>query len=428
VINVNSSGESLGARYLAVRQQSLDICEPLEIEDHLVQPMDDASPPKWHLAHVTWFFETFLLKPFVSDYKVYDDAYEVLFNSYYNGVGEQHPRSKRGLLSRPTLVDILDYRRYVDEHMRRLLEGDLDQDRLFRVVLGLHHEQQHQELLYTDIKYNFGNNPLLPPYSEIHGRDRPAGEGRSLDFVAYEGGIYEIGVNPESISGLNFAFDNESPRHEVLVGDFAIADRPATNGEFLAFMNDGGYERPELWLSDAWGLLKRQRPEARWGCPLYWFERDGEWFEYTLRGVEPLAMSNPVCHVSAYEADAFARWKGMRLPTEQEWEVMASDIEIDGNFAESGTLHPGPVPAGRGVQQVFGDVWEWTASSYSAYPGFKPFAGALGEYNGKFMANQLVLRGGSCATPRSHIRRTYRNFFYPKDRWQFSGIRLAAAE
>lgn len=419
--------ESLEERYLAVRHQSLNICEPLEVEDHLVQPMDDASPPKWHLAHVTWFFETFLLKPFMRGYRVYDDAYEVLFNSYYNGVGQQYPRPRRGLLSRPTLDDVLGYRRHVDEHMLRFIQSELDQDKLFRVVLGLHHEQQHQELLYTDIKYNLGNNPLRPAYISVCD-EKNSQETPPLSFVGYEGGIYEIGIDTGSISGLNFAFDNESPRHQVLINDFAVADRLITNGEFLEFVEDGGYERPELWLSDAWSLLK----SGTWDdSPLYWFREEGRWFEYTLHGVEPLAMNKPVCHVSAYEADAFASWKGMRLPTEQEWEVMAGDADPAGNFMESGALHPEPVPAsrpGQGPGQAYGDVWEWTQSSYGPYPRFKPFAGALGEYNGKFMANQLVLRGGSCVTPASHIRRTYRNFFYPKDRWQFMGIRLAAAD
>lgn len=422
------SRETLGASYSAVRQQSLDICEPLEVEDYLVQPMDDASPPKWHLAHVTWFFETFLLKPFVRDYQAYDDSYEVLFNSYYNGVGEQYPRPKRGLLSRPTLDELLGYRRYVDEHMLRLIDSDLDQGQQFRIALGLHHEQQHQELLFTDIKYNLGNNPLRPPYRSNIAANNYRQTGQPLNFVEYEGGIFKIGVPTDSISGLNFAFDNESPRHDALVPDFAISDRLVTNGEFLEFIEDGGYQRPELWLSDAWSMLKARAGENI-PSPLYWFKKDGEWFEYTLNGVEQLAMNKPVCHVSGYEADAFATWKGMRLPTEQEWEVMAGDADPVGNFADSGVLHPEAVSfPDKGVRQVFGDVWEWTQSSYGPYPGFKPFAGALGEYNGKFMANQLVLRGGSCVTPASHIRRTYRNFFYPEDCWQFTGIRLASAD
>ncbi|MEX2488810.1 MAG: ergothioneine biosynthesis protein EgtB [Pseudomonadales bacterium] len=422
------SRESLGSSYLAVRQQSLDICEPLEIEDYLVQPMDDASPPKWHLAHVTWFFETFLLKPFVRGYQVYDDAYEVLFNSYYNGVGEQYPRSKRGLLSRPTLDEVLEYRRHVDEHMLRLIDSDIDQDQQFRIALGLHHEQQHQELLFTDIKYNLGNNPLCPPYRSNGADNNYRQTSQPLNFVEYEGGIFKIGVPTDSISGLNFAFDNESPRHDILVRDFAISDRLITNGEFLEFIEDGGYQRPELWLSDAWSMLKA-RSDENIPSPLYWFKKDSEWFEYTLDGVERLAMNKPVCHVSGYEAEAFASWKGMRLPTEQEWEVMAGDADVVGNFVDSGALHPEPVSfPDKGVRQVFGDVWEWTQSSYGPYPGFKPFAGALGEYNGKFMANQLVLRGGSCVTPASHIRRTYRNFFYPEDCWQFTGIRLASVD
>jgi ergothioneine biosynthesis protein EgtB len=406
------------AGYTAVRQQSLDICKPLEVEDFQVQPMDDASPPKWHLAHVTWFFETFILKPFVPGYVPYDDAYEMLFNSYYNGVGEQFPRPRRGLLSRPTVAKVMAYREYVDERMMRLLEGELNDELLFRLLLGLNHEQQHQELLFTDFKYNFGNNPLYPAYVD---RSPPeSGAPGAMEFVECPRGIYEIGT---ATDGREFTFDNESPRHEVLLGDFALASRPVTNAEYLEFVEDGGYRRPELWLSDAWSLINT-RPGG-FDRPLYWVRREDAWREYTLAGIRPLQVDAPVCHVSGYEADAYARWRGCRLPSEAEWEVMAQEQPIQGNLVESGNLHPVPSPATEGLQQVFGDVWEWTSSSYSPYPGFKAFAGELGEYNGKFMVNQLVLRGGSCVTPASHIRPTYRNFFYPKDRWQFSGIRLA---
>jgi len=377
--------------------------------------MDDASPPKWHLAHVSWFFETFLLKPHVRSYKPFNAAFEVLFNSYYNGVGKQFPRSKRGLLSRPTVAEVRAYRRHVDREMTRLMENELTEDIVFKITLGLNHEQQHQELLLTDIKYNLGHNPLYPALvSADTGVAEPLNQ---LDFVAFEGGVYEIGkdANPQ------FSFDNESPRHEVLVGDFEIGNQLITNRDYLQFIHENGYGRSELWLSDAWSWLAKEKIKA----PLYWHNIDNNWFEYTLSGFQPLQPDQPVCHVSGYEADAFARWKEARLPSEQEWEVMAGDISTSGNFLETELYHPRPYQQPQPLNQVFGDVWEWTASSYGPYPRFKPFPGQLGEYNGKFMANQLVLRGGSCATAATHIRASYRNFFYPKDRWQFSGIRLA---
>ena len=414
-----SGASELAGQYLAVRQRTVDICEPLATEDYVIQPMVDASPPKWHLAHVTWFFETFILKPFVPGYPVYHPAFEVLFNSYYNGVGAQFPRAERGRLSRPTVADVMDYRRHVDAHMSSLLGTELGSDLLFRTILGLNHEQQHQELLVTDLKYNLGNNPLYPVYRG----DRTAAtkpEPGEMAFREFQRGIYQIGID-EPAPG-EFAFDNESPRHDVLVPDFAMGDRLVTNGEYLAFMEDGGYQRPELWLSDAWSLV--QQPASGFTCPLYWVRQPDGWYEYTLTGgLAPIDPDRPVCHVSGYEADAYARWAGSRLPTEAEWEVMARNEPLEGNFYESGALHPMPTGPG-GMRQVFGDVWEWTSSSYGPYPGFKPFAGSLGEYNGKFMVNQLVLRGASCATPQSHMRSSYRNFFYPKDRWQFSGIRL----
>ncbi|MCB1691328.1 MAG: ergothioneine biosynthesis protein EgtB [Pseudomonadales bacterium] len=411
----------LQQRYDAVRRRSEVICEPLATEDYVVQPMDDASPPKWHLAHVSWFFETFLLKPYLRGYRPFEPAYEYLFNSYYNGVGTPYPRPKRGHLSRPTVSEVLAYRHHVDEHMRALLDAPPEGEAheiAFRVVLGCNHEQQHQELLYTDFKYNLGRNPLFPAYvDDNHDRTGPT-PAATPGFVRHDRGIHEIGWN-----GPGFAFDNESPRHEVLVGDFGLANRPVTNGEYLEFIEDDGYSRPELWLSDAWSLLKD--PVRGFSAPLYWLQHEGEWMEYHLNGgLQPLVHDAPVCHVSAYEADAYARWRGARLPTESEWEVAASGSPIQGNFVESGALRPVP-DAGPGLVQLFGDVWEWTQSSYAPYPGFQSFSGALGEYNGKFMANQLVLRGGSCVTPASHIRPTYRNFFYPGDRWQFSGIRLA---
>jgi ergothioneine biosynthesis protein EgtB len=385
--------------------------------------MADASPPKWHLAHTSWFFETFLLKPFAPRYREFHPQFEHLFNSYYNGVGEPFPRARRGHLSRPTVAEVLDYRRHVDSAMMALLAraeasepGASETDVCFRVTLGLNHEQQHQELLLTDLKYNFGHNPLLPPYREpaapadtVASRDQA-----DLSFTAHPGGIVEIGVAADGA----FAFDNETPRHRVYLEPFALADRLVTSAEYLAFMADGGYRTPSLWLSDGWAWVAASGVSA----PLYWHERDGQWFEYRLDGSTAVVGTDPVTHVSAYEADAFARWAGCRLPSEAEWEVQAALDSRAGNFVESGRLHPGPAGSGR---QLFGDAWEWTASAYAPYPGYRALDGTLGEYNGKFMSNQLVLRGGSCVTPGDHIRPSYRNFFYPPDRWQFTGIRLA---
>ncbi len=383
--------------------------------------MDDASPPKWHLAHVTWFFETFLLKPYQPGYQSFNASFETLFNSYYNGVGKPFPRANRGFLSRPTVAEVMAYRRHVDDAMDLLLESSITNETQFRVTLGLNHEQQHQELLLTDLKYNLGNNPLYPCY--VASACPAPAHTPKLNFTAIRSGIYEIGSNPGMAP---FNFDNEAPRHEVLIREGAIANRLVTNDEYLEFMADSGYLRAELWLSDAWSLVNR--PVAPLRAPLYW-QREGDvWLEYTLGGLKPLHGNAPVAHVSAYEADAYARWAGYRLPTEPEWEVAAANSCIAGNFADTSTFHPRPADDSPGPQQLFGDLWEWTQSSYGPYPGFSPFAGALGEYNGKFMANQLVLRGGSCATPLDHIRLTYRNFFYPKDRWQFSGIRLASDE
>ncbi len=399
--------------------------------------MDDASPPKWHLAHTTWFFETFLLKPFVTGYQPFHPRFEYLFNSYYNGVGAQYPRPRRGLLSRPTVADVLDYRRHVDEAMADLLDRD-DPEVRQRVVLGLHHEQQHQELLLTDIKYNLGNNPLRPAYRhDLPGR---AAEGAvtapgAPGWVEFDGGVFEIG----SATATHFCFDNETPRHQVLLRPYALADRLVNNGEFLEFVESGGYQRPELWLSDAWSALHGRsapgvlEPDPASGSgPLYWYREDGRWFEYQLSGPAELVVDAPVTHISYYEADAFARWCGKRLPTEQEWEHAAAAQPVQGNFADAGRLQPAAAPppvltdGSAPLRQVYGDVWEWTASPYGPYPGYQPLAGTLGEYNGKFMSNQLVLRGGSCVTQPGHVRAGYRNFFYPGDRWQFSGIRLAS--
>jgi ergothioneine biosynthesis protein EgtB len=407
-------GARLALDYRKVRAQSEHLCAPLEIEDYGVQPMDDASPPKWHLAHTTWFFETFLLQPYLADYRVAHPRYEHLFNSYYNGVGEPFPRPRRGHLSRPTVAEIYDYRQRVDGAMARLMEVDHPEVRR-RTVLGLHHEQQHQELLLTDLKVNFGHNPLYPAY--CRGRPVPAVETSTLTFTPYEGGLHAIGYD-----GSDFCFDNETPPHRVHLVSFELADRLVTCEEYLAFMADGGYGNPQLWLSDGWAWVREHGIEA----PLYWTRAGDEWREYRLSGQGAIDGACPVTHVSGYEADAYARWAGMRLPTEAEWEVAADSVaDRDGNFVESGLFHPAALATPTAGGQLFGDAWEWTSSAYGPYPGYRPLAGVLGEYNGKFMANQLVLRGGSCVTPASHIRATYRNFFYPPDRWQFTGIRLA---
>ena len=404
--------DDLSAEYAAVRKQTERLCRPLAMDDYGVQPMADASPPKWHLAHTTWFFETFLLKPFADGYAPFDDAFGFLFNSYYNGVGEQYPRPKRGLLSRPTVEQVFDYRAHVDAAMHALLVRENETLR-GRVILGINHEQQHQELIVTDIKYNLGTNPLRPAYSaEL---DAEPGDARPASFVAAPGGLVEIGF-----AGEGFTFDNETPRHKVWLPEFALADRLVTSGEYLAFVNDGGYRDPSLWLSEGWTVVQRRG----WNAPLYWYRQDGEWLEYRLGGSGRIDLNSPVCHVSFFEADAFARWAGARLPTEAEWETAASSHAVTGNFSDSGRLHPRS-SRGDGITQLFGDAWEWTASAYGPYPGFRPLPGTLGEYNGKFMANQIVLRGGSCATPPGHVRASYRNFFYAPDRWQFSGIRLA---
>lgn len=414
---------SLVGRYQRIRQQSLDLCSPLETEDYQIQPMVDASPPKWHLAHVTWFFETFLLKPFSSGYVPFNDAFEMLFNSYYNSVGQPFTRAHRGFLSRPTLQEVLEYRQYVDRTMTQMLQDELSETARFRIEVGLHHEQQHQELILTDIKYNFGNNPLKPVYSDS---GRQACAATEMNWVAFDGGLVEIGVSGSD----TFVFDNETPRHQVFLIPYQLASHLVTNGEYLEFIEDGGYSRADLWLSDGWSHLQSLHAN-KWHAPLYWRKSEGQYYEYALSGEAKIDPHQPVCHVSAYEADAYARWKGCRLPTEAEWEHASVESSLEGNFVESGLFHPSmpsiSQPGNSGLHGLFGDVWEWTGTSYAPYPGYQPFAGQLGEYNGKFMANQLVLRGGSCATPASHIRPSYRNFFYPPNRWQFSGIRLAKA-
>ncbi|MFN3653287.1 MAG: ergothioneine biosynthesis protein EgtB [Armatimonadota bacterium] len=403
-------------RYAAVRALSESLCEPLETEDYGLQAMPDASPPKWHLAHTTWFFETFLLRPYADGYTPFHPAFGFLFNSYYEALGARHPRPQRGLLSRPTVAEVYRYRAAVDERMLAFLERCPEpvwSETAPLLELGLNHEQQHQELLLTDTKYNLSVNPLRPAYRTI--APSPPSAAAPVTWTAFEGGLREIGFG-----GGGFAFDNEGPRHRVYVPPFRLASRLVTNGEYLAFMADGGYRRPELWLSEGW----RAVTERGWEAPLYWERAGGDWQAYTLDGVQPLRPEEPVCHVSFFEADAFARWAGRRLPTEAEWELAAEGEPVAGNLLETGRLHPAPA-TGEGLSQLYGDAWEWTASPYRPYPGFRPAPGAVGEYNGKFMCSQMVLRGGSCATPPGHIRPTYRNFFPPDARWQFSGLRLA---
>ncbi|HVZ17740.1 MAG TPA: ergothioneine biosynthesis protein EgtB [Terriglobales bacterium] len=428
----SAPAEAVGKRYANVRQMTVGLCSDLSPEDQMVQSMTDASPTKWHLAHTTWFFETFLLKPYLSGYREFHDNFTYLFNSYYKQVGSHPNRSFRGLFSRPSLEEVHAYRDYVDRHLADLI--DTADDNIAKlIVLGLNHEQQHQELIVTDIKHALWSNPLRPAWKH----EPPAREAKvtSLSWRDFDEGIYSIGCD---LSGEvnDFSFDNETPRHQVFLNRFSLASRLVTNGEYLEFMRDGGYSRPEFWLSDGWDKINAER----WTSPLYWEECDGEWQVFTVNGMQRVVMSEPVCHISYYEADAFARWSGARLALESEWEVAASQVSVSGNFLESGHLHPQSLSTSPDHQftrssdsqissypasQIFGDVWEWTSSPYNAYPGFSPAAGALGEYNGKFMCNQFVLRGGSCATPQSHIRATYRNFFPPHARWQCMGIRLA---
>jgi len=407
----------LAGRYRAVRGVTEELCRPLATEDYVVQSMPDASPAKWHLAHTTWFFETFVLAAGVPSYRPFHPAYNYLFNSYYNAVGERWQRSARGTLSRPTVAEVHAYRRAIDGGVLEWLAG-ASGDELSSLgpvlELGLHHEQQHQELLLTDIKHAFASNPLRPAYREA--APRPATMAQNLRWKRHHAGIHTLGHD-----GKGFAYDNETPRHRVFIEAFDFASRLVTTGEYLAFLEDGGYRRPELWLSDGWAA----RCTHDWQAPLYWEQRDGTWWLMTLHGMRELTQHEPVCHVSYYEADALARWSNARLPTEAEWEVAAEGCHVEGNLLDSGHLHPVPLGIAPPLAQMFGDVWEWTASPYVAYPGYRPPAGALGEYNGKFMCNQMVLRGGSCATPASHIRASYRNFFPPEARWQFSGIRLA---
>ncbi|HEX9108915.1 MAG TPA: ergothioneine biosynthesis protein EgtB [Longimicrobiales bacterium] len=446
------SAESLSTRYSSVRRFTESLIQGLAPEDMVVQSMGDVSPTKWHLAHTSWFFEQFLLMPHLADYVALNPTYLFLFNSYYTQAGERHCRAQRGYISRPTVAEVLAYRRHVDEAMLALIAG-ADEARLAQlaslVELGLNHEQQHQELMLTDIKHVFSVNPLRPVYRSLPQASsaRPAAPVRWLEFAE---GVAWIGAGERApdAPGAEFRYDNEEPRHREFVNAFALANRPVSNGEYLEFMEDGGYRRPELWLSMGWATVEAEQ----WTEPFYWEKRDGRWCCFTLTGMKEIDPAEPACHISYFEADAYARWAGARLPTEAEWEVAAATVPEHGNFVESARWHPqpagsadvaavpprdaggawtrvggsvpAPAPAG-GLLAMYGDVWEWTRSQYEPYPGFRPAAGAVGEYNGKFMCNQFVLRGGSCATSVTHIRPTYRNFFPPEATWQFTGFRLA---
>ncbi|HUL57042.1 MAG TPA: ergothioneine biosynthesis protein EgtB [Usitatibacter sp.] len=415
---VAARSTALAERFRAVRSATRGLAASLSAEDCAIQSMPDASPVKWHLAHTTWFFETFIVSAAAPERPPFHPAFRVLFNSYYNAVGDKHPRPQRGLLSRPSLDEVLAYRAHVEDAMLELIAaGRLDASMLRLVELGIQHEQQHQELILTDLKHMLSCNPLKPVYRKTW----PLTPIQTMPgaWIRVAGGEKRIGHEGEG-----FCFDNETPRHSAWLDDFEIASHPVTHGDFIDFIDDGGYRRPELWLSMGWDAVGTRG----WEAPLYWEKRDGQWYTFTLHGMAPVERNTPVCHVSFFEAEAFARWAGARLPTEAEWEVASERASPEGNFQESGALHPlalREAPADGEVAQMFGDVWEWTRSDYAPYPGFRPAPGAVGEYNGKFMVNQYVLRGGSCVTPASHIRATYRNFFPAEARWQFSGIRLA---
>lgn len=427
-LHANSASKLVG-RLRRVRRFTESLCRPLVPEDYVIQSMPDVSPTKWHLAHTSWFFETFILRPHFAGYRLFHDQYPFLFNSYYVQAGERHCRARRGLLSRPTVQDVYRYRSHVDEHMSTLLENaDAAQFELLAplVEIGIHHEQQHQELMLTDIKHVFSINPMYPVYQPYV--DGPARASGALQWIDFSEGVVEVGH-----AGMAFSFDNELPRHKTFVQDFSLASRLVTNGEYLEFMQSGGYERPELWLSEGWATVQAEQ----WKAPMYWVEdkpgnkeKGACWHQFTLSGLQPVHLDEPVCHVSYFEADAFARWYGVRLPTEQEWERAARDHTLEGSYADAAFYRPIAVHetvdhAAAPLKQLYGEVWQWTQSPYSPYPGYRPAEGALGEYNGKFMCNQFVLRGASCATSRSHARHTYRNFFPPDARWQFAGIRLA---
>ncbi len=406
-------------RYKTVRNFFNTLCDPLKTEDYVIQSMPDVSPTRWHLAHTSWFFEAFVLKNAVKNYKSLHPQYTFLFNSYYVQIGERFTRANRGLLSRPTVEEVFEYRKYVDDNVIQFIENCSGEH--FRefgpvIEIGINHEQQHQELMLTDIKHVFSVNPLHPVY--IDNYPPLVDYVPEMSFKNFGEGLYEIG-HP----GNDFGYDNEFPRHKDYLKSFGLANRLVTNQEYLDFIEDGGYKKSELWLSDGFSAAEREN----WNAPMYWEKQNGEWWNFKLTGFHKVDLNEPVCHISYYEADAFARWTGYRLPTESEWEVAADGVPIEGNFVENANFHPVAIPDNNNnsLRQMYGDVWEWTMSPYSPYPGYKTLPGALGEYNGKFMSNQMVLRGGSCATSLSHIRKYYRNFFYLASRWQFMGLRLA---
>ncbi len=413
-ITSTAAREALMAEFQTVREHTEQICKPLATDDYQIQSIPQTSPPKWHIAHVSWFFEAFLLPHFKPDYKPFHPQFDFLFNSYYYTHGDMHPRTQRGLLARPTVDEVYEYRAHVNQEVLALM-ADVANDQwdelAFRVTLGLNHEQQHQELLLMDIKHNFSMNPLLPVYRDD--LKIPQGETRQMNWLEQAAGIHHIGHD-----GDGFSYDNETPRHEVLLRGHRLADRLVTNAEYLEFMQDNSYHNPALWLSDGWALIQREQ----WQHPLYWRQKDEHWFQFTLSGLRELNPHEPVCHISFYEADAYARWLGKRLPREDELELVLAQHAVKGNFQDKDLLHPAPATESA---QWYGELWAWTTSAYSAYPGFKTLAGAMGEYNGKFMSNQIVLKGGSCITSKTHMRASYRNFFYPDERWAFTGLRLA---
>lgn len=418
------SQAALRQRLSGCRGRTLELIDGLSDADVTVQSMDDASPSKWHLAHTSWFFEEFVLGPFLAGYRPADGRFRYLFNSYYEAVGARHPRPRRGLLTRPTIGEVIAYRRRVDDALLALLDRPLPEAALDTIELGVQHEQQHQELLLTDLLHLFAQNPLRPAYRAPGAAEvaAPAGDPAPAAgmpaWVDYDGGCHEVGHD-----GTGFAFDCEGPRHRVALVPYSLASRPVTNGEWCEFIADGGYRDARLWLADGWARVQAEG----WQAPLYWERRDDAWCQMTLSGELALDLHSPVSHVSCFEADAFARWRGARLPTEHEWEVAARTQPIEGNLASTGRYRPrsAALDAQAPLRQLYGDVWEWTSSAFAPYPGFRVAEGAVGEYNGKFMCGQYVLRGGSCATPAGHLRASYRNFFYPHQRWQFCGVRLA---
>ena len=425
--NEELSKKELLQLFLSTRQFTEELCRPLETEDYVVQTTDDVSPPKWHLAHTSWYFEAFVLLKYMPDYKIFNELFSYIFNSYYESVGDRASRPRRGTLSRPTVKEIYNYRKYVNDKMLELVE-QVD-DKIFPecyslIELGINHEQQHQELLVTDIKNIFANNPIKPVYYKSDLNFDLSKKSTPAKFIDFQGGVCEIGYK-----STDFSFDNERPKHKVFLDDFKLQNRLTTNSEYLEFINDGGYSNYIYWLSDGWDLVNRNN----WKCPLYWEKIDNEWYTMTLNGFQRLNLTEPVCHISFYEADAYAKWAKKRLPTEAEWEVAANiskPNKVGSNLLEKKTFHPQtcmiPQDPKCLLSQLFGNVWEWTNSAYLPYPGYKQPVGLLGEYNGKFMSNQMILKGGSCATPQDHIRITYRNFFQPDKRWQFTGVRLAS--